>query len=911
MALSKKPRGRWWSRLHFLIRFLGLTGALAAGVGLVLAGAQGYLPPADRLFTGETLRTLPETARGPLGEMLQGQRGLLPQVTAWLVTAGTVAALIALLVEFVTFLIFASGRRGAFGSNVLIQVGLAAVLLVAVNLLSFQHYRRFDWTTGQRFTLPTNVQEQLRQLRGKTTILVFQRGEGRGGAGGSGRTDEYEAAARQKVIEKVKDLVDQFREFGPQFDVVVVNEKEVGHKDQLNRLTEDVEELRQALSEGDTDRVRRLLGEVAPQELADSKVLREALDTGDADRVRRLLGPRLARIKDGAKRLQEALDLAPEDTIFFYSKANGRVQSLSFNDFYQLDKKASRERDNLVLLNQGVERFANKVLNVEEKRPTVGICVIHEELTTHGQSSDLGLEGVRKVLTARGFEVKDIILKKWGFGPPEPGVLTYEESKLDRLEDELASVEDDIKGLDEDLKLLVESAKVWGTAKLEELNKRFAARFGRPVTEEDRENQKRFHAEAIAARRAVAAEAREERDKVRKQMAEVNTDAVAESRRMTDLKAKLDRALADCDLVIVPRFTLENVAKGFLIQPRLHKLNALQVAALRDYMARGKPLLACFGPLSERPEDAFGLERLGPPGPDGLEDLLSDLGIHLGKQTVLFTAEGRQSLEGLLGGAATEVPPVVFTWKPGAGRPLELRPRDQRPAGANRLRDSLRLAANATGKNLDLRLRHPRPVYFDPGKPLAPLAAAAFTAPLSAFPAGASAVVVSQAGGVVPTYDPEFVMTSADSWNADQPFPVRGRLPRYEPPKVDDPARGTLEVRRRGPFPIGVALETTPPLRWYFESGSRPPPVRVVAIGHGGWFCGRELSPDKERLLLDTCNWLLGREEHLPKDDTPWQYPRVGLSPMANSLWAIGTVAGLPLLFLWLGLVVVLVRRLR
>ena len=37
MAVTKKASGRWWSRLHFLVRFAGLTGLLALGAGLGLA----------------------------------------------------------------------------------------------------------------------------------------------------------------------------------------------------------------------------------------------------------------------------------------------------------------------------------------------------------------------------------------------------------------------------------------------------------------------------------------------------------------------------------------------------------------------------------------------------------------------------------------------------------------------------------------------------------------------------------------------------------------------------------------------------------------------------------------------------------------------------------------------------------
>ena len=39
----KQRAGRFLSRLHFLVRFVGLTGLLVGCVGLVLAGLQGLL----------------------------------------------------------------------------------------------------------------------------------------------------------------------------------------------------------------------------------------------------------------------------------------------------------------------------------------------------------------------------------------------------------------------------------------------------------------------------------------------------------------------------------------------------------------------------------------------------------------------------------------------------------------------------------------------------------------------------------------------------------------------------------------------------------------------------------------------------------------------------------------------------
>src|SRR5207253_8850699 len=139
----------------------------------------------------------------------------------------------------------------------------------------------------------------------------------------------------------------------------------------------------------------------------------------------------------GKPALRTAIDQAPDNSIFFVAggapsplplspaagergRGEGAVQRLSFNDFYQLDKTASQEQGNLVLLYQGVEPFARKVLNVDERRPRVGIAVVHEFLTTEGPE-EYGMQGLRKALTAQGFEVKDVVLKRWPrMTPPEP-----------------------------------------------------------------------------------------------------------------------------------------------------------------------------------------------------------------------------------------------------------------------------------------------------------------------------------------------------------------------------------------------------------------------------------------------------------------------------------------------------------
>jgi hypothetical protein len=155
------------------------------------------------------------------------------------------------------------------------------------------------------------------------------------------------------------------------------------------------------------------------------------------------------------------------------------------------------------------------------------------------------------------------------------------------------------------------------------------------------------------------------------------------------------------------------------------------------------------------------------------------------------------------------------------------------------------------------------------------------------------------------------MMTNAASWNEDQPFPGRERTPRFEPPRPDDPARGTFEEKRRGPFPIGVAVEVSLPRSWYGESQQSPATARIAVIGHGGLFIGPALPPVKEKLLLDVCNWLLGRDDLLTKGNQPWQYPRVSLASSNYALWQWGTRLGLPALFAYLGMVVLMVRKLR
>ena len=70
------------------------------------------------------------------------------------------------------------------------------------------------------------------------------------------------------------------------------------------------------------------------------------------------------------------------------------------------------------------------------------------------------------------------------------------------------------------------------------------------------------------------------------------------------------------------------------------------------------------------------------------------------------------------------------------------------------------------------------------------------------------------------------------------------------------------------------------------------------------------MSPLKEKLFLDTVNWLLGRDDLLARDAETWEYPRVTLTPLELKCWyALGY--GMPVLFIYMGMVVWLVRRMR
>jgi hypothetical protein len=818
MAVSSKIRSLWPSRLHFLVRFLGLTGLLAAGVGVFLAIMNGLttISLAQIRADGEVSKQPFVRQYEVIRDTMEGKKNGLAEITAWLVVAGTTAFLIMALVELFVMARTTAGRRSAFGLNMAVQCALAATLFIGLNVYSFEHFSTFDWTRNSQFTLHDDLQNQLRQLQGETVIVVYNRHKS--SFTNNQKQDEYDSEAARKVAEKVDDLAAQFRQFGSQFTVEVLDTDEKGYNRKRDELFDKAPELKQALAD------------------------------------------------------------ALENSIFFYVKNKGqtaKIQRLSFNQFYLLDKNASKSaaegKGNLVLHNQGIGPFARRVLNVDNRKPTVGIAVVHEWLTSRGGVESFSLTGLRKALIEQGFNVEDIVLKKgWDSGSLEPDVATFEEYKYKDLVNVIRDLDDGIKSLESRIKEVTDVQIRLKAASLEDLTKEFAKQLRvKEFTEEIRRDQLAHCDQAIAGYQSIIVDLRQQREDAKKEKDPLSPDSSGEQQRMTDLKSKFSRLLAKCDLLIVPRMTIRDATILDIVPASLHSLDKAQVEAIKDFMKAGKPVLVCFGPANEPPNSRFAMEQKGP---DDLETMLTSLGFRFGNQTVLFNEEAKaltpKRSSFLNSRANVQIPPVKFDWISESKPP-------------NPIRSSLLVAEASLGQVLDLSIRSPRPLTFDSEK----------------------------AKGL--DYEPDFMRTTERSWNDDNPFPARGHTPHPEPTKPGDPLYGTPDEKRLGPFTIGVAVEVPIPDSSVTDSSDKPKTVRVAAMGQGHWFVGPELSSAKQRVLLDTCNWLLGRDDELLHEGSEWQYPRVQLSARDQDFWRWGTQLGLPGIFAYLGFVVWMVRRLR
>jgi hypothetical protein len=848
MALDPRTGGRWWSRLHFLIRLIGVTGLVVATVGLALilidAGGNAQAVE-DRLQKEITnLQGEVEPARLPL------EVGLL--------AGGLVAGAFFLVLEVIVVLRYVSGRRSAVGFNAVVQVALAVVLLIGVNMYAFQHYERFDWTREREFTLEKQPQDELALLQRRTNIVIFLRHKSFGQM--SDKPDVYDFAAERKVVEKVKDLAEQFQEVGPQFKVEVLDVEGEHFASKFKKVS---------------------------RELAENALQR-----------RNQKPPTDADIEEKAKEIRKLIQAVPDNNVFFFRNRN--VQRLSFDELYHLDKVASKKRldaarksveedeegpeTNLVLLDQGVRPFARQVLAINQRRPRIGVLTVHEALTTEADI-EFGMRGLRDTLTARGMDVEDVVLKEPNL--QDAVAYTFEEYRLGKLDRRLAAIP-------VEKKLYEHNIDVLGKA-IENLKKKSIADLSREyeteVTEEMKAKRLAKLEEFLVNQKHDLAQVEQEREDAETlQRAAEDDERLREQLRMIDPKAKLAARLRSYDLIIVPRPTVMSLSPPRMIPGEISKLEDWQTDAIKEYLKSGKPMLVCFGPEKE---PARGGMPSMPARKDGLDGLLNELGVEMDAPLVLFDVESRQMAEmksdDWMPVGKIDVPPLLFDWSApedmsGLDKGLKLKAEKRPP---NPLRHSMQVVVNSAGSSFRLPPHHPRPVR------------------------------VERKTAAALKYDPELMATQGASWAEDNPYPSLGRVPRFD------------NNKQRGPIPVGVAFDATLPASWFKGSNEKPPTVRLVALGDGYQFSDRKLSPAQEQFLLNTCNWLLGRDDQLPSDTTSasegkpasvgkastagkeWRFPRVEMSRREHDLWQWTAWLGLPALFAYLGVVVLLVRRLR
>src|SRR5262249_35945002 len=222
-------------------------------------------------------------------------------------------------------------------------------------------------------------------------------------------------------------------------------------------------------------------------------------------------------------------------------------------------------------------------------RPRVAVGVIHEVLGLNSEEEgnrDIGMAGARKVLAAHGFDSRDVILKiKLDEVPDgEHAVLTFDESKYERLEDQIAESDADIGKLERELKALRGLVHDWKTKSDKELLRSDLARdldldeVNGPIRKAVLE---RILLPNLTLRERALEEERKERAVMVQEKGRLNVENLAEQRRITDLKAKLDRLLADCDLLVLPRMTLFNVARNDGIRSSLYRLDPEQVSSIK------------------------------------------------------------------------------------------------------------------------------------------------------------------------------------------------------------------------------------------------------------------------------------------------------------------------------------------
>src|SRR4029077_5729934 len=124
-----------------------------------------------------------------------------------------------------------------------------------------------------------------------------------------------------------------------------------------------------------------------------------------------------------------------------------------------------------------------------------------------------------------------------------------------------------------------------------------------PIDEEDRADLVRDIETNLTLHELSMGQEKKELAAVVSEQKDLKIDNLAEQRRITDLGAKMNRLLADTDLLIVPRMTFLDIPRRDNILNRANKLDEAQLGALKEFMKAGKPVLFLLGPANEPKRD--------------------------------------------------------------------------------------------------------------------------------------------------------------------------------------------------------------------------------------------------------------------------------------------------------------------
>jgi len=96
-------------------------------------------------------------------------------------------------------------HRFQIGLNVVVQIGLLIFLALMVNYLGFEHYRRWDFSRDQKYTLSDKTKRMLDSLKGKLRITVFFSPNTPITNDVQGLLTEYQYAAKGKIdVEQIE-----------------------------------------------------------------------------------------------------------------------------------------------------------------------------------------------------------------------------------------------------------------------------------------------------------------------------------------------------------------------------------------------------------------------------------------------------------------------------------------------------------------------------------------------------------------------------------------------------------------------------------------------------------------------------------------------------------------------------------